>query len=315
MDKIKLGISACLLGEKVRYDGGHKLDPYLKYTLGKYVEWVPICPEVEYGLPVPREPMQLTGNPESPRLVTSRTRIDHTEGMRKWARMRLEQLEKEDLCGFIFKSKSPSSGLSGVKIYNDSGIPVKKGIGIFAAEFIKRFPLIPAEEDGRLQNPVLRENFIERIFVYKRWKDTVLPSKKIKDIIDFHTDHKFLILAHSARHYKTLGNLVASAKKLKFERLKYEYFYILMEGLKLIATVKKNTNVLLHIIGYFKKIISSDEKKELVEIIENYSKGLIPLIVPITMIRHYVRKYDVKYLERQYYLNPYPLELMLRNHV
>jgi uncharacterized protein YbgA (DUF1722 family)/uncharacterized protein YbbK (DUF523 family) len=315
MKKIRLGISSCLLGEKVRYDGGHKLDRYIKETLGRYVEWLPICPEVEYGLPVPREAMRLVIAEGGPRLVTIRTGIDHTEGMSKWAEKRLDELEKEGLCGFIFKSRSPSSGLRGVKVYNPSGVPVHTGAGLFARAFIRRFPLMPAEDDGRLHDPSIRENFIERIFVFKRWRDLVSSGGGIRDILDFHTDHKLLILSHSVKHYKILGSIVAAAKTYSTEKLHTEYLYNLMEGLKLIATVKKQTNVLQHIAGYFKTELSAQEKQELAEVIETYHRGLVPLIVPIVLLNHYVKKYDKQYLQRQVYLNPHPLELMLRNHV
>jgi uncharacterized protein YbgA (DUF1722 family)/uncharacterized protein YbbK (DUF523 family) len=315
MGQIRLGISSCLLGEKVRYDGGHKLDHYFKETLGQYVDWVPVCPEVEYGLPVPREAMHLAGTPEDLRLVTSRTGIDHTDGMKQWAAQRLEELDKADLCGFIFKSSSPSSGMRGVKVYNPSGIPVHTGVGIFAGAFMGRFPLLPVEDSGRLQAPELRDNFIERIFVFRRWKELQRSGATLKSLVSFHTDHKLLILSHSIKHYRMLGSMVAGAKRYRPEKLYSEYISNLMEGLKLIATVKKNVNVLDHMLGYFKEMISSDEKKELREVIGDYHKGVVPLIVPITLIKHYVRKYDEQYLSRQYYLNPHPGELMLRNHV
>ena len=314
MEKIKIGISSCLLGKKVRYDAGHKLDRYIADTLGQYFKWVPVCPEVEYGLPVPREPMRLVGDPESPHLITIRTGIDHTEGMLKWAEKRLKELEKEELCGFIFKSRSPSSGIGGVKVYTPSGMPSQKGAGIFGGAFMSKFPLIPVIDEGRLHDPGLRENFIERVFVYKRWKEFLEKRGLIKDLIEFHTDHKLLILSHSPRHLQSLGKLVASLKKYKPQDLSSEYIKLLMEGLRLIATVKKNTNVLLHIAGYFKKHLSSGEKKELLEVIDNCHKGYVPLIVPIVLINHYVRKFDEPYLKRQHYLNPHPIELMLRNH-
>lgn len=314
-DKVKLGISACLLGEKVRYDGGHQLDHFLADTLGRFVEWVPVCPEVECGLPVPREAMRLVGDPESPRLVTIRTGIDHTEGMMRWAQGRLLQLEKEDLCGFVFKSRSPSSGMRGVKVYTPSGMPSTRGVGIFAGAFMKGLPLIPVEDDGRLHDPALRENFIERIFVFKRWKEFKGKGGALRDLIAFHSDHKLLILAHSPKHYTGLGQLVAEGKKCKPDALHAEYLSTLMEGLKAIATTKKNTNVLTHILGYFRRHLSDDERKELVDLVEMYHKGLVPLIVPIVLFNHYVRKYNEPYLARQYYLNPHPAELMLRNHV
>jgi len=314
MEKIKIGISSCLLGENVRYDAGHKLDRYITDTLGQYFEWVSVCPEVEYGLPVPREAMRLAGDPDSPRLVTVRTGIDHTEGMLKWAEEKIKELVKEELCGFIFKSKSPSSGIGGVKVYTKSGLPSKRGVGIFGGAFMKYFPLIPVIDDGRLHDPSLRENFIERVFVYQRWQEFIKKRGLIKDLIIFHTEHKLLILSHSPKHFSLLGQLTASAKRYKSEDLRSEYIKSLMEGLRLIATVKKNTNVLLHIASYFKKQLSVDEKKELLGVIENYHGGYIPLIVPIVLIKHYVRKFDEAYLKRQYYLNPHPLEVMLRNH-
>jgi len=313
--RIRIGISSCLLGEKVRYDGGHKLDHFLKDTLGAYVEWVPVCPEVETGFPVPREAMRLVGDSFSPRLVTVRSGVDQTDRMRTWAERKLGTIEKLDLCGFIFKSKSPSSGMRGVKVYGPSGVPAHTGIGIFARMFMERYPCIPVEDDGRLHDPALRENFIERIFVFRRWKEMKRSGGMVRDLISFHTDHKLLILAHSPKHYTRLGRLVADAKKRERQSLLNEYFTVLMDGLKLLATTKKNTNVLQHIAGYFKKQLSSEEKQELMDIIQTYHKGLVPLIVPLVLINHYVNKYDEPYLKRQYYLHPHPAELMLRNHV
>ncbi len=315
VQKIKLGISSCLLGEKVRYDGGHKLDRYLKDTLGQFVVWTPVCPEVECGLSVPREAMRLTGTPDAPRLVTTRTGIDHTDQMQQWAKHRLKELEKDDLCGFIFKSRSPSSGMRGVKVYKPSGIPTTSGVGIFARAYMEHFPLIPVEDDGRLNDPNIRENFIERIFVFKRWKELLSKAGRIRDLVDFHSDHKLLLLSHSPQHNSALGRLVANSKKYRLERLQGDYLKILMDGLKLLSTVKKNTNVLHHIMGYFKKQLQPDEKRELMEFIEEYHNGLVPLIVPIVLLRHYVLIYDETYLKRQYFLNPHPAELMLRNHV
>ena len=312
--KIKLGISSCLLGEKVRYDGGHKLDHYLKDTLGRFVEWTPVCPEVECGLSVPREAMHLTGSADAPRLVTRRTGLDYTGQMQQWAAQKIIELQKADLSGFIFKSKSPSSGLSGVKVYDAHGVPGRKGIGIFAKIFMEFLPLVPVEDEGRLKDPELRENFIERVFVYRRWQEYLRTDRSVKGLIAFHTNHKLLLLSHSTRHYTYLGRLVAEAKNRKPSDLHSEYVSTLMDGLRLIATVRKNTNVLQHIAGYFKKKLSPDEKQELIGIIETYHRQLVPLIVPITLVNHYARKFEDPYLRRQHYLNPHPLELMLRNH-
>ncbi len=315
MEKIKLGVSSCLLGEKVRYDGGDKRDHFLTDTLGEYVDWVPVCPEVECGLPVPREAMHLVGDAEAPRLVTIRTGVDHTSRMRQWARKKVTALAAEDLCGFVFKSRSPSSGMRGVKIYSPEGIPISTGAGIFAKAFQDRFPLLPVEDEGRLHDPRLRENFIERIFVYKRWREFRASDRTIGGLISFHTSHKILVMAHSPKHYSALGKLVADPKKYKRYELFEHYFGTLMEGLQFLATVKKNTNALQHMAGYFKKQLSPDEKQELLDVIANYSQELVPLVVPTTLLRHYVRKYNAEYLKQQVYLNRHPVELMLRNHV
>jgi len=313
-DKIRLGISTCLLGENVRYDGGHKRDRFIIETLGQFVEFVPVCPEVECGLPVPRESMHLAGNPESPRLVTTRTKNDHTDRMVKWARKRVGELEKENLCGFIFKSNSPSSGMERVKVYNDHGMAQKIGVGMFARAFMDHFPLIPVEEDGRLHDIRLRENFIERIFALKRWRELLDHDQSRGKLVSFHTQHKLLILSHSQKHSSILGKLVAEAKKIPAEQLYSRYQMIFMEALRLKTTTKKNINVLQHMMGYFKKQLSADEKRELLETIDQYGNEYIPLIVPVTLIKHYVRKYDQTYLKQQLYLNPHPIELKLRNH-
>jgi len=315
MKKIKLGISTCLLGENVRYDGGHKLDRFLTDTLGQYVEYVPVCPEVECGLPVPRESMHLEGDPEFPRLVTLRTKQDMTERMVSWAKRRVVELEKEGLCGFIFKSDSPSSGMERVRVYNEKGMPVKKGVGMFARIFMEYYPLLPVEDEGRLHDPKLRENFVERIFTLKRWREVLAKKEGRGNLVDFHTQHKLLILSHSPKHYQIMGKLVAQAKEIPLKDLFQQYQTILMEALLLKTTPKKNANVLMHMMGYFKEQLSSDEKQELLEVIDHYGQEYIPLIVPITLINHYVRKYDQPYLKEQVYLNPHPLELQLRNHV
>jgi uncharacterized protein YbgA (DUF1722 family)/uncharacterized protein YbbK (DUF523 family) len=312
-DKIKIGISSCLLGEPVRYDGGHKHDRYITDVLGQFFQWVPICPEVECGLPVPREAMHLVGDPASPRLVTIHSDIDHTEGMKKWAEKRLKSLAEEGICGFIFKSRSPSSGMQGVKVYSEKGMPAHKGVGIFAAAFMKRFPLCPVEDDGRLNDQRLRENFIERIFVFNRWQLFLENGGSFGKLVNFHTNHKFLILSHSTRHYTALGRLVAQNKENTGE-INDTYIRIMMDGLRLMATNKKNANVLQHMAGYFKKQLSADEKLELDDIIEQYRKELMPLVVPVTLINHYVRKYNEPYLKIQHYLNPHPMELKSKNH-
>jgi uncharacterized protein YbgA (DUF1722 family)/uncharacterized protein YbbK (DUF523 family) len=312
--KIKLGVSACLLGQEVRYDGGHKRDRFITDILSLYVEYVPVCPEVEYGLGIPREALRLVGDPASPRLVTTRTKRDHTDRMLQYARKRVAQLSKENLCGFIFKSKSPSSGMERVKVYNEKGMPVNKGVGLFARVFMEHFPLIPVEEEGRLHDPKLRENFIESIFALKRWREAIAGKMRLSTLVDFHTRHKLLIMSHSPNHYRSMGKLVAEGKKYPLGELFSKYESLLMQAMKLKTTIKKNTNVIQHIMGYFKKQLSKDEKQEILEIIGNYRNEDVPLIVPITLMNHYVRKYEEHYLSRQFYLKPHPIELHLRNH-
>ena len=311
---LRIGISSCLLGEEVRYDGQHKLNRFLRDTLGEYVEYVPVCPEVECGLPTPREAMRLVGDPASPRLVTIKTGRDLTDQMLQWASGRLEALEAENLSGFIFKSKSPSSGMERVKVYDKNSVPHKVGSGLFAAAFMRHFPTLPTEEDGRLNDPGLRENFIERIFVMGRWRELLAGRASLGELVEFHTRHKLLLLAHSTKHYREMGKLVAEGKGQDHAELLSRYQALLMEGLKLKATPAKNANVLQHLLGYFKKQLSADEKQELVELIERYRQGYIPLVVPVTLIAHFVRKYQQPYLMQQIYLNPHPLELQLRNH-
>lgn len=312
---IRIGISTCLLGENVRYDGGHKLDRFLVDTLGRYVQYVPVCPEVECGLPVPRESMHLQGDPRNPRLITSRTGVDHTRKMRVWANKRVKELESENLSGFIFKSGSPSSGMERVKVFDDKGQPSKRGIGMFARIFMEHFPLVPVEEDGRLNDPVLRESFIEAIFTLGRWRKLLQRGKTPGNLVAYHTAHKLLILSRSRKHYTTMGKLVAGGSRDGTRQLFTAYEKLLMEALKLKPTTKKNSDVLMHAMGYFKKVLTRDEKQELLEVIENYRLGMVPLVVPLTLIKHYIRKYDQPYLKDQVYFHPHPLELMLRNHV
>ncbi|HDR16115.1 MAG TPA: DUF1722 domain-containing protein [Desulfobacteraceae bacterium] len=314
-EKIRIGISECLLGHEVRYDGGHKHDGFLTGTLGRYVDYVAVCPEVEYGLSVPREAMRLEGDLERPRLVSIKTRVDHTEGMLAYARTRTESLEAENLCGFIFKSKSPSSGMERVKVYTGSGAPVKKGVGLFAGVFKAHFPLVPVEEEGRLHDPVLRENFIERIFAMKRWRDLLDSGRHIGGLVAFHSRNKLLILSHSPQIHREMGKLVAAAKSTGTAEAFAQYESLMMRALSLKATPGKHANVLQHMLGYFKKDLTPDEKQEILEIIDKYKQGSVPLIVPATLMQHYVRKYEQHYLAQQTYLNPHPLELKLRNHV
>lgn len=313
-EKIRLGVSSCLLGEMVRYDGGHQLDHFLRDTLGEFVEYVPVCPEVEMGLPTPRQTLRLVEREDGPRLVFSKSGEDVTERMQSWAHKRVRQLAEEDLCGFVFKAKSPSSGMERVKLYDRNGVPHKSGVGLFAKVFMDSLPLLPVEEDGRLHDPRLRENFIECIFTFKRWRDMLANGRTAGNLVAFHSRHKLLMLSHSTEIYRQMGKLVATAGKVPVEELFCEYEALLMKGMRMLSTVSKQVNVLQHLLGYFKKQLSADEKQEVLEQIDLYRQGLLPLIVPMTLINHYVRKYDQPYLREQVYLAPHPVELKLRNH-
>ena len=312
-NKITIGVSSCLLGNEVRYDGGHKHDRYITETLGRYLSFVPVCPEVECGLPIPREAMRLVGEVDRPRLVTNKTGVDHTDRMLTWARKKVAELEKENLCGFIFKNRSPSSGMERVKVYDVNNVPRAVGVGIFARAFKDHFPLLPTEEEGRLHDPLLRENFIEQIFVYQRWRE-VADTPTAAKLISFHTTHKLLLMAHSEKHTREMGRLMAQAGSLELDTFIERYQELLMAAMSLKPTTKKHVNVLQHMMGFFKKLISADEKQELLSVIEQFRNNIVPLIVPVTLINHYIRKYQEPYLMQQHYLNPHPMELKLRNH-
>lgn len=309
-DSPLVGVSSCLLGSTVRYDGGHKLDRFLRDRLGSFVRFVPVCPEVECGLPVPREAMRLVDVEGSVRLLTQKTRKDITPLMSAWADRKIAEMKTLPLCGYIFKSRSPSSGMKGVKVYTEQGGVTKNGVGVFARAFMEAFPDLPVEDEGRLNDDDIRENFIERLFVMHRWLTMLHDGCTRRRLVEFHTRHKLVLMAHSSSGLTELGRMVAAETPVPAG----DYHRKLMKTLALKATVKKNTNVLEHIAGYFKKILSPREKVELVQVTADYHNGLVPLIVPVTLLKHYVMLYGQPYLENQFYLNPHPMELMLRNH-
>ena len=258
--------------------------------------------------------MHLEGDPQSPRLVTRNTHIDHTPRMKKWARRRVRELEGEDLAGYIFKANSPSSGMERVRVYGDNGILRKVGVGLWARAFMDQFPLLPVEEEGRLHDPIIRENFIERVFCLRRYRDAMRPRRSRRALIEFQASHKLQLMAHAPAVQKEMGRLVAHSKDTPAGELFAAYEELLMRAMKRLATPGKNANVLQHALGYFKRDLSPDEKQEALEVIEEYRKENVPLIVAATLLGHYIQKYGVEYLAAQSYFDPHPVELKLRNH-
>ena len=313
---IRIGVSSCLLGKKVRFDGGHKRDAFLVETFGRFVEWVPVCPELEVGLGVPRETLRLVHDQGGNRLIMPKSGADHTERMSRFAARRVAALEKEDLCGYVLKKDSPSCGMERVRVYSPrGGAPSKTGRGLFAEALLTAFPQLPVEEEGRLCDPRLRENFVERVFAYRRLRSLFAQSWAIRDLVAFHTAHKFQLLAHCPKGYERLGSLVARAKGLPGEKMRAQYEAEFMAALSVHATPSRHANVLMHMIGFFREQLDGGSRHEILAVIEDYRRRLVPLIVPLTLIRHHVNRHDVSYLQGQMYLDPHPKELMLRNHV
>lgn len=313
--RIRIGISACLLGQEVRYNGGHKRDAFLVETFGRFVEWVPICPEVELGLGTPRPTLRLERDDAAVRLVMPSTGDDYTAAMQTYASRRVTKLAADDLCGYVLKKDSPSCGMERVKVYGSHGMPQKSGRGVFADALLQRFSLLPVEEEGRLNDPRLRENFVERVFAYQRLRRFFGGRWTVAGLVAFHSAHKLQLLAHSTHAYERLGRLVAGAKALARPALRDDYETQFMGALQELATRRRHVNVLQHINGYFKKQLDDDSRRELLSLVDEYGRGLVPLIVPLTLVRHYVRRFQVAYLQGQTYLEPHPKELMLRNHV
>ncbi len=305
MSLVRIGVSACLLGDEVRYDGGHKRDPFLTTTLGPRVEWVKVCPEVEVGMSTPREPIRLVEEDGRIRLLTVKTGIDHTAAMTTYSTARVRALEDEDLSGYVLKKDSPSCGMTRVKVYSGVGPGRRSGVGLFAQALIEAFPHLPIEDEGRLNDPALRENFVERIFAYRRLRDLFESRWTVGDLVRFHTAHKLVLLAHSATAYTALGRLVAGAKATERTKLREAYVAGFMGALAKIATAKRHTNVLQHMAGYFKKTLDAGSRDELQAAIEDYRLGRLPFAVPVTLLRHHVRVHQVDYLAGQEYLrNP-----------
>lgn len=324
MDAFPIGISSCLLGNEVRFDGGHKRSDFLTDELGRYVRWVPVCPEVEIGLGIPRETLRLlhTDQPGHPMLVTNKSRRDLTETMTSYSAERMRGLKSERLRGFVLKKDSPSCGLERVKVYSPDGICTRDGRGLFASRLVADMPLLPVEEEGRLQDAKLRENFVTRIFTYDRWlrlrgtdSKTIDSTRVPGAVVRFHTEHKMLLLAHSPKHYQELGRLVAQAGQLDPVELLNLYEVGLMEGLRKLATRGRHVNVLEHLAGFLKEELSTADRDELTRTLDEYKKGWIPLITPLVLLRSHLKRIGHGWIEAQQYLDPYPRDLALRSHV
>ncbi len=318
-EPVRLGISSCLLGEEVRYDGGHKRDPYLVETIGRIVEWVPVCPEAEVGLGTPREPIRLVrdaAQTDGVRLV-SRSGIRLTGRMRRFARSRVRALAKEDLSGYVLKKDSPSCGMERVKVWadDDGRGSERNGRGLFAAELLRQYPNLPVEEEGRLHDPALRENFFERVFAYRRLRALLSSRWNLGALVRWHTAQKLALMAHSPVRYRELGRLVAEASTIPRAELGRRYEDELMSALRIRATRARHTNALMHAVGHFKRRLDTVSRDDLLAVLEDYRLGLVPRIAPLTLVRHHARRLDVQYLRDQTYLNPHPKELALLNHV
>jgi uncharacterized protein YbgA (DUF1722 family)/uncharacterized protein YbbK (DUF523 family) len=316
LSPVRIGISSCLLGEHVRFDGNHKRDAFLVEVFGRHVTWVPVCPEVEMGLGVPRETMRLEQHGPEIRLVMPKTGADHTDRLRTFAAQRLTALGRERLCGYILKKDSPSCGMERVRLYSSTGVPDRSGQGLFAAALMQRFPHLPVEEEGRLQDPRLRENFVARVFAYQRWGQMTEQKITRAGLQQFHAQHKFVLVAHSQIGTRRVGRILAHPGQFPDEQAwAAAYLDGFTEVMRRAPTRRGHTNVLQHLAGYVSDHLDRDEREELTEIIDQYRRGLLPLIVPVTLIRHYVRKFQVPYLLDQVYLSPHPHELMLLNHL
>ncbi len=312
---VRVGVSACLMGEAVRFDGGHKRNDFLADALGNFVEFVPVCPEVEIGLGVPRATLRLVREKSETRLLANDTGADHTQAMLRFAERRAVALAREDLSGYVLKKDSPSCGMERVRVYGADGILWRDGRGLFARVLLARYPNLPVEEEGRLKDPQLRENFIERVFAYRRLTLFFRSRWTRGELAAFHAAHKLQLMAHAPSVCSELGRTVAGSPELARREMRERYESAFMRALKIPATRARHANVLQHTVGYLRDRMDYASRGELLGLIEDYRRGLVPLIVPITLVRHYARFFDISYLNGQHYLEPHPKELMLRNHV
>jgi uncharacterized protein YbbK (DUF523 family)/uncharacterized protein YbgA (DUF1722 family) len=311
---IRVGISTCLLGEPVRWDGGHKRDRFLTDVLGAYFQWVPVCPEVEVGMGTPRPPVRLVAGEDGARMVDSGSGRDWTRPMRVFARKRLRALAAQELCGYVLKSGSPSCGMERVRLYGAKGMPEGTGTGVFAAELMRRFPALPVEEEGRLHDARVRENWVERVFAYRRLRSLLAARPGRGRLVAFHSAHELQLLAHSQDHYRRLGRLVADAKRLPKAELRARYETGFMEALARPATTRRHVSVLRHALAHLRGRAEPAVSRELQALVDDYGRGVVPLVVPLTLLRHHVQRLGIASLAGQVYLEPHPHELMLRTH-
>jgi uncharacterized protein YbgA (DUF1722 family)/uncharacterized protein YbbK (DUF523 family) len=312
---IRLGVSSCLLGNEVRFDGGHKRDRFVTDLLGRFVEWVPVCPEVEAGMDTPRPALRLVGDVDRVRMVEIESGRDHTVAMERFSARRVRALQDLDLCGYILKKDSPSCGMTRVKVYGEKSMPTRKGKGIYASALMQAYPNLPVEDEGRLNDSKLRENFIERVFAYRRLSHLFRGRWSRGQVVAFHTAHKLQVMAHSTVAYRELGRLVAMLKQTPRAAFRERYESGFMQALARVASRGRNANVLQHAAGHLKTHLDAASRTELAKLVHDYREGLVPLVVPVTLIGHYVRRHEVDYLKGQVFLEPHPRELMLRNHV
>ena len=311
--KPKIAISACLMGLDVRFNGGHKESRLCSRTLTDYFDFIPVCPEVAIGLGVPRQPIRLVSGADQPEAVGT---LDHnlnvTQPLANYGRDMAAQLG--DICGYIFMQNSPSCGLERVKVYHTNGTRADSGgRGIYARAFCLLHPDLPVEEDGRLNDPVLRENFLTRVFAYSAWQQLRQEGLTRRGLTDFHSRYKYLLMAHNPVQYKALGHLLGSMGKNDPQELGPRYFSEMMAALKKCATRRTHTNVLQHISGYLKQAISREDKQEVQQLISQYHQGIVPLVVPLTLLKHHFRQHPDPYIAQQVYLQPHPENLSLRN--
>ena len=314
-EPFRIGISTCLLGEEVRYDGGHKRDSYLVDTLGPFVDWVPVCPEMDIGLGTPREAIRLVRRADRPaevRLESTKTRVDLTGRMRIYARRQVKALARKRLDGYVFKKDSPSCGMARVRVWSDVGTPARNGRGLFAEALMTALPKLPIEEEGRLSDPRLRENFVDRLFAYRRIRRLFSRRWTVGGLLAFHTAHTLTLMAHSLRAYRELNRLVADAASRDRRALAEEYEAVFMAAVSRVASQRRHADVLNHAAGHFKKQLEGADRRELATLIDEYRRGRIPRIVPLTRARHHARRLGVTYLLEQVYLDPKACELMPR---